>query len=108
MIRLCAFSDEAAKDLAGQADALERNKIKLTELRSVDGKNVRDLSLREAREIARYLDGRGIRVWSLGSPLGKIDLAAADEKYLDTVSHVCEVARELGTDKVRAFSFFHA
>ena len=108
MIRLCAFSDEAAKDLAGQADALERNKIRLTELRSVDGKNVRDLTLREAREIARYLEGRGISVWSVGSPLGKIDLAAADEKYLDTVSHVCELARELGTDKVRAFSFFHA
>lgn len=108
MIRLCAFSDEAAKDLAGQADALQRHAISLTELRSVDGKNVRDLTLREGRQIGEYLSGRGIAVWSVGSPLGKVDLAAADEKYLDVVSHVCELARELGTDKVRAFSFFHA
>ena len=45
MIRLCAFSDEAAKDLAGQADALQRHAISLTELRSVDGKNVREVEL---------------------------------------------------------------
>lgn len=108
MIRLCAFSDEAAADLAGQADALERNGIRMTELRSVGGKNVRDLSLREAKEIRAYLAGRGISVWSVGSPLGKIDLAAADEAYLDVAEHVCELAAALGTDKVRAFSFFHA
>ena len=39
MIRLCAFSDEADASLSGQIDALHRNAIALTELRSVGGKN---------------------------------------------------------------------
>ena len=34
MIRLSAFSDEAAKDLDGQIEALKRNGIPYTELRS--------------------------------------------------------------------------
>ncbi len=108
MIRLCAFSDEAADDLKEQADALIRHDVSLTELRSVNKKNVRDLTVREAKEIAAYLSGRGIAVWAVGSPLGKIPLAAADRAYLDVVSHVCELARALGTDKVRAFSFYDA
>ena len=55
MIRLSAFSDEAAKDLDGQIEALKRNGIPYTELRSVGGKNVRDLSVREACECEKRL-----------------------------------------------------
>lgn len=108
MIRLCAFSDEASRELDGQIAALERNGIYLTELRSVGKKNVKDLTLREAEEIRQRLNERGISVWSVGSPLGKVDLASDFNLYLGTVKHVCELAVALGTDKVRAFSFFHA
>lgn len=108
MIRLCAFSDEASRELKGQIAALLRNGISLTELRSVGKKNVKDLTTGEAKEVRKELNGSGISVWSVGSPLGKVDLAADFNAYLDTVKHVCELAVVLGTDKVRAFSFYHA
>lgn len=108
MIRLCAFSDEASRELDGQIAALERNGISLTELRSVGKKNVKDLSRSEAAEIGKRLNDRGISVWAVGSPLGKVDLSTDFEGYLETVRHVCGLAVALGTDKVRAFSFFHA
>lgn len=108
MIRLCAFSDEANPSLQGQIDAMKRNGIALTELRSVAGKNVKDLTVDEAREIKKQLDGAGIGVWSVGSPLGKVDITVDIEGYLQTVAHVCELARVLGAGQIRMFSFFNA
>lgn len=108
MIRLCAFSDEASSGLEGQIAALKRNGISLTEMRNVDGKNVKDFTLEEATEIRKKLNENGISVWSVGSPLGKVDLATDVEEYLDTVKHVCELAVAFGTDKIRAFSFYNA
>ena len=108
MIRLCAFSDEASRELNGQIEALHRNGIALTELRSVGRKNVKDLTIREAEEIRRTLNGEGISVWSVGSPLGKVDLSCDFTSYLETVKHVCALANALGTNRVRAFSFFNA
>ena len=108
MIKLCAFSDEAAAPLQGQIDAMRRNGIKLTELRSVDGKNVKDLTLDEAKEIKKALDEAGIAVWSIGSPLGKVDISVDIEEYLETVAHVCRLADLFGTSRIRMFSFFGA
>lgn len=108
MIRLCAFSDEADASLSGQIDALHRNAIALTELRSVGGKNVSKLTEREAKEIYNTLKQEGIAVWALGSPLGKAEIDVDFTQYLEEVKHVCALACALGTDKIRAFSFFHA
>ena len=108
MIRLCAFSDEASPSLAGQIDAMQRNGIGLTELRSVAGKNVKDLSLEEAKQIKEELDAAGIAVWSIGSPLGKVDITVDMDEYLKTVAHVCELANVLDAKRIRMFSFFNA
>ena len=56
----------------GQIAALQRNHIYYTELRSVAGKNVKDFTLAQAKEIKLQLADNGIDVWSIGSPLGKI------------------------------------
>lgn len=108
MIRLCAFSDEANPSLQGQIDAMKRNGIALTELRSVAGKNVKDLTLDEAAQIKSSLDTAGISVWSIGSPLGKVDITTDIDDYLNTVKHVCEIANVLGAKRIRMFSFFGA
>ena len=108
MIRICAFSDEASPSLQGQINAMQRNGITLTELRSVDGKNVKDLSIVEAAEIKAKLDDAGFAVWSVGSPLGKVDISVDIEDYLQTVAHVCELAQTLGCKRIRMFSFFKA
>ena len=108
MIRLCAFSDEANPSLEGQIAAMKRNGIALTELRSIGGKNVKDLTEDEARKIRKTLDEAGIAVWSVGSPLGKVDITVDIEDYLQTVSHVCRLAVILGAKYIRMFSFFGA
>lgn len=108
MIRLCAFADEASEDLRGQIMALRKNEISLLEIRTVSGKNVKDFSLEEAKEYAKFLKENGIEVFSIGSPLGKVDISINIDEYLLTVRHICKIANIFETDKVRVFSFFNA
>ena len=108
MIRLCAFSDEASASLRGQIAAMTRNDISMTELRSVEGKNVKDLTPGEAADIKAALDLAGITVWSIGSPLGKVDISVDIDEYLQTVAHVCELANVFECKRIRMFSFFDA
>ena len=108
MIRICAFSDEASASLSGQIAAMQRNGISLTELRSVEGKNVKDLTLDEAAAIKAALDAADIAVWSIGSPLGKVDVSVDIEEYLHTVEHVCALAQAFDCKRIRMFSFFGA
>lgn len=108
MIRLCAFADEADKNLAGQIDALKKNSISLIEPRNVNGKNIADLTNDEVAAAKEALDSSGISVWSIGSPLGKADISNNFDEYLKTVRRVCEIAVAFSCDKVRTFSFFKA
>ena len=108
MIKLCAFSDEAAKPIAGQIAAMKRNNIRLTEIRSVDGINVKKMTVEAAKEHQKALADAGIAVWAVGSPLGKVDINADMNEYLETVKHICNLANIFETDKIRMFSFFNA
>lgn len=104
--RLCAFSDEAGSSLAEQIAALKRNGIGLTEIRNVDGVNVSDFTLEKAREYADRLKENGIEVWSVGSPIGKIEITDDFGRHLEVLEHIIELAKIFGTDRVRVFSFF--
>lgn len=108
MIKLCAFSDEASDSVEGQITALSRNNIKLIELRSIGGVNVKDFTDEQARDYAKKLVENGIKVWSIGSPLGKIDIAENFSEYEKTVRRVYEIANIFECDKVRVFSFYNA
>ena len=108
MIKLCAFSDEADGSLQGQIKALKRNGISYTELRNINGKNVLDFTLDEAREYQKTFEENGISVWSIGSPLGKIDIDCDFDEYQKNVEHICKLANIFKTDKIRMFSFFNA
>ena len=110
MIRLCAFADEASPSLSGQIAALKRNGADLIELRGVDGKNVAALNDGEAVRIKNELDAAGIKVWSLGSPYGKVSLGEGfDEEALFAQLHrLCRTANIFGCDKIRVFSFYDA
>ena len=107
-IKLCAFSDEADSSLDGQIAALKRNSISYMEMRTVDGKNVTTLTKEEAQAIKEKLDANGIKVWSIGSPIGKVDINTDFDEYLKLVKHTCELANILGTTRIRMFSFFNA
>lgn len=108
MIRLCAFADESADRIEGQIEALKRNGISLLEIRNVNGKNVMDLTDDEAKEIRAKLDEAGIKVWSIGSPIFKKDIALPEEAHLADAKRGCELAKILGAENIRMFSFYNA
>ena len=105
-MKLCAFADEASAMLSGQVAALRRNDISLLEIRGVNGKNIKDISVEEAKDIKNILDSEGISVWSIGSPIGKISLSDDFEAHKDDFKRILEISDILGADKIRMFSFF--
>jgi len=105
-LRLCAFADEAAVELADQIQALQENNINLIELRNVGGKNIKDISEEEAKQYSEMLKENGIEVWAIGSPIGKIDIEGDFEKHLQDAKHIFKLAKIFGTDRIRIFSFF--
>lgn len=108
MIRLSAFADEASPSVEGQISALRRNNIPYIEIRALDGVNVSKVSEEDAKKYAARFAEENIRVWSIGSPLGKVKIDCDFEEYKNTVRHLCRLAQIFGTDKIRIFSFFEA
>lgn len=106
-LRIFAFADEASPQIDGQIAALRRNGLQGLEIRNVDGQNVSDISLEKAREVHKKLTDAGLSVWSIGSPIGKIDIQKDDfEQHLQKYLHTLEIARALGAEKLRMFSFY--
>ncbi|MBO5213047.1 MAG: sugar phosphate isomerase/epimerase [Clostridia bacterium] len=105
-IKLCAFADEASTELSGQIDALKRNGIGLLEIRGVDKENIKDISYDKIKEIKKQLDANGIKVWSLGSPVGKYKLEDDFCNQLDEFKKLCEFCDILECQRIRMFSFY--
>ena len=104
--RFSAFSDEYSASLDEQIEGLLLNKIKMTELRGVDGTNVSDLTPDQASDVKRRLDAHGISVSAVGSPIGKIGVTDPIAPHLDKLRNTCEIALRLGTSRIRVFSFY--
>ena len=99
-LRIFAFADEASPQIDGQIAALRRNGLQGLEIRNVDGQNVSDISLEKAREVHKKLT-------DAGSPIGKIDIQKDNfEQHLQKYLHTLEIARALGAEKLRMFSFY--
>lgn len=103
---LSAFADEIDPSLSKQMEVLEKLGIRHIEMRGVDGKNISELSLREAAAIKERLDEKGFRISALGSPIGKISITQPFAPHLELFRHVLELARILDTKYIRLFSFF--
>lgn len=106
-MKIYAFADESSPAVNGQIQAMQRNGLCGLEIRGVDGENVSAISLEKAKEVRRKMDEAGLRVWSVGSPIGKIDIEEGDfAAHLDQLRHTLEVARVLGAERLRMFSFY--
>ena len=106
--RLCAFADEADAMLTGQIAAMQRNGISLLEIRGVDGQNISVLSPAKVREVANLLSDNGLKVWSIGSPTGKITLRDDWKAHLDSFKGMLDAAAVFGAEAFRMFSFYDA
>ena len=104
--KLCAFADEAGDFLAEQIQALKENDISFLEIRNVDKINVSDLSFEKAKEIKHILDENEISVFSIGSPIGKIDIDDDFGAHLEKFKKTLEIADILGAKAFRLFSFY--
>ena len=108
MIKLCAFADEYNDNLDKQIEGLKLNNIDYIELRTVNGTNVADLTDKQAIDTYEKLSKSNIKVWSIGSPLGKVDIDCNFDEYKKIIERVCVIANIMHCDKVRMFSFFNA
>ena len=106
MVKVYAFADEASGSIDKQIEAMKRNGLQGLEIRNVDGVNVSDISLEKAEEVHRKMEAAGLKVWSIGSPLGKIGIDDAFEPHLEKLKHTLEVAKILECKNIRMFSFY--
>jgi len=106
MMNIYAFADEASASIDKQIAAMKRNGLQGLEIRNVDGVNVSDISLEKAREVHKKMEEAGLKVWSIGSPIGKIGIEDAFEPHLEKLKHTLEVAKILECNNIRMFSFY--
>lgn len=121
---LSGFADEAAnqKLAVQQFAALAAAGLQYYSIRFIDAgsgiKNVMALSPAELQSVCQLQSEYGLKVATVGSPIGKVKLHDVDDgtsnrfvpfqQYLETeVKHACEVANALGTKLIRGFSFYH-
>lgn len=106
-IKIFGFADEASPMIDEQIKAMHRNGLDGLEIRNVDETNVADITLDKAREVRKKLDAAGLITWSIGSPIGKIDIEKDDfAAHLEKLKHTLEIANILGAENIRMFSFF--
>ena len=105
-MKIFAFADEAGSKISSQVNAMKRNGLDGVELRGTEYGNVSDLKPEQAREIKRTLDGEGLKVWSIGSPLGKIGINDSFGPELEKLKRTLETAEILDSKNIRMFSFY--
>lgn len=105
-INIYAFADEASAMIDEQIVAMKRNNLRGIEIRNVDGTNISDITVQKAKEVKSKFDDNGLVVWSIGSPIGKININDDFEPHLEKFKHTLEVADILGAKNIRLFSFY--
>ncbi len=103
---LSAFSDEYDPDFDTQLEGVKSNGITHIEIRNVNGKNIADHTPEEAKVLKEKLDSKGVKVSSIGSPIGKININDPMEPHMDKLKNVIEIAKILDAKYIRMFSFF--
>jgi len=103
---LSGFADEISPDPAEQLATLAAESIAHLELRGAWSVNVADFTAGQVAAFRTAVDGAGVRVSAIGSPVGKIPVGAPLGPELDRMRRVADVAAELGTAIVRVFSFY--
>lgn len=123
-ILLSGFSDEAANEKLAvrQYAAFAALGLKYHSLRFVDAgegiKNVMLLSDPEIEHLKKMQCDYGLKVSSIGSPIGKVKLRDEDDgtsnryvpfdKYLrEDVTRACQLAVAFGSKLIRGFAFYH-
>ena len=106
MWQLSGFVDEISPDLGEQLGLVGELGLGFVELRSVWDTNVLDLGPAQLERVRRGLADAGVRVSSIGSPIGKIPITADNGPHLDRMRHALAVAQFFEAPFIRVFSYF--
>jgi 3-dehydroshikimate dehydratase len=102
---LSAFADEISPELDVQVATLKRLGVFGLDLRSVDGKNVLNLTDQELDEVAGKCADNGLHVQAIGSPVNKVPLTGANQPLeLEKLEKAIHAAQRTGTKLIRIFS----
>lgn len=103
-----AFCDESGEStIEGQMKACRENNITHMELRNFGKeKNINNLTVEEAKEMKKAIDDYGMKVSSIGSAYGKINIKEDFEPHFEAFKNTVEVAKILGAKYIRIFSFY--
>lgn len=105
-IIISGFADEICDNLNGQVESLKKLGMSYVEMRGVDGNNLIFHDDKKINEIKMILDDNGIKLSSLGSPLGKIGITDAFEPHFDVFKRACDVAHKMECKNIRIFSYY--
>ena len=108
-IIISGFADEIDPQLDVQLKVVKDLGMEYICFRAADGKGVAEYTLDEVKEnILPRLNTAGVKVSSLGSPIGKIDIDddAAYEKQLAQLDTLCQICNLLDCKYIRMFSFW--
>ena len=106
---ISGFADEISSDFDAQLKTVTELGMKYISLRSADGKGIADYTVEEVRErLVPRLDAAGVKVSSIGSPIGKVGIADEEgfQKQLARLDELCRIAQLLDCRFIRMFSFF--
>ena len=106
MWTLSGFADEISPDLDEQLAVVTDLGLKYIEFRSAWDVNVLDLDGEQLRRAKGALTASGVRVSSIGSPIGKISISDDNGPHLERMKHALEVAEFLEAPYIRIFSYF--
>ena len=108
-IIISGFADEIDPQLDTQLKVVKDLGMDHICLRAADGKGIAEYTVEEFQEsILPRLNEAGVKVSSLGSPIGKIDIDddAAYEKQLRQLDTLCRICNLAGCKYIRMFSFW--
>lgn len=105
--KISGFSDEINPSVDTQFQVLQKLGITYFEPRGIDGKNISELTDEEIISLKEKMERYGIRVSSIGSPIGKVNLKEPFEEHFALFKRVVEIALRLDAGYIRMFSFYH-
>ncbi|MCD6290274.1 MAG: sugar phosphate isomerase/epimerase [Anaerolineae bacterium] len=121
MWKLSIINDELSHDFKTSLDWIQEQGLRWVELRSVNRRNIVDLSDDEMQAVKKELDGRGIKTICIASPYLKCSLYAHPpaergdtffsqaydyEGHRQVLRRAIAAAHIFGTNLVRVFSFW--
>lgn len=108
-IMISGFSDEISSDFDEQLKVVTGLGMEYISLRTADGKSIADYTAKGVKEkLLPKLKEAGVRVSSLGSPIGKVEIGDEEgfAKQLVQLEELCRIAKVLDCRYIRIFSFY--